>query len=109
MPWKQKKKAQAAEEEPEVEIITIIEVIYEDTKSIIGIEPENKWGEVYKMISNQSVPEAGLEDLPIYSNIERSTIMKVATRLELFPYSEVIGWILPREEVTRMILANAEG
>ena len=52
MPRKQKIKAQAAKEEPEVEIITRIEVIYEDTKSITGVEPEYKWGEVYKMISN---------------------------------------------------------
>ena len=34
--------------------------------------------------------------------------MKVATRPELFPCSEVIGWILPREYVPRMILANIE-
>ena len=60
------------------------------------------------MISNQSVPEVGFEDMPIYANIERSTIMKVATRPELFPCSEVIGWILPREDVTRMILANTQ-
>ena len=35
--------------------------------------------------------------------------MKVATRPELFPCSKVIGWILPRADVTRMILANTEG
>ena len=34
--------------------------------------------------------------------------MKVATRPELFPCSEVIGWILPREDVTTMILENVE-
>ena len=34
--------------------------------------------------------------------------MKIATRLELFPYSEVIGWILPRADVTTMILANVD-
>ena len=50
MPQKHKKKAQAAEEEPEVEIITRVKVIYEDTKSITGVEPEYKWGEVYRMI-----------------------------------------------------------
>ena len=72
------------------------------------IEPEYKWGEIYRMISNQSVPEAGFEDLPIYANIERSAIMKVPTRPELFPCSKVIGWILPRADVTRMILANTE-
>ena len=69
---------------------------------------KSKWGEVYRMISNQSVPEAGFEYMPIYANIERSAIMKVATRPEIFPCSKVIGWILPREEVTRMILANTE-
>ena len=75
MSQKEKKKAQVAEEKREVEIITRIEVIYEDTKSIIGVELKYKWGEVYIMISNQSVPEAGFEDMPIYANIERSTIM----------------------------------
>ena len=32
--------------------------------------------------------------------------MKVVTRPELFPCSEVIGWILPRKDVMRMILEN---
>ena len=34
--------------------------------------------------------------------------MKVATRPKLFPCSEVIGWILPRVDVIRMIMANTE-
>ena len=50
MPRKQKKKAQASEEELEVEVITRVEVIYKDSKAIIGVEPEYKWGEVYRMI-----------------------------------------------------------
>ena len=108
MPWKQKKKAQAAKEEPEVEIITRVEVIYEDTKAITGIEPEYKWGDIYRIISNQGIPEARFEDLPIYANIERSSIMKVATRLEIFPCSEVIGWIFPKVDVTRMIMDNTK-
>ena len=87
MPRKHKKKAQATEEELEVEIITWVEVIYEDTKAITGIDPEYKWGEIYIMMSNQSVPKVGFEDFPIYANIERSTIIKVATRPELFPCS----------------------
>ena len=66
-------------------------------------------GEIYRMISNQSLPEAIFEDLPIHANIERSAIMKVATRPEIFPCSEVIGWILPRADVIRMILDNTEG
>ena len=106
MPRKQKKKAQAAEEEPEVEVITRVEVIYEDTKAITGVEPEYKWGEVYRMISIQTIPDVGFEDMHMYANIERSALMKVATRPELFPCSEVISWILPRSDVTRMILAN---
>ena len=45
-------KAQGAKEEPEIEIITRVEVIYEDTKAITGIDLEYKWGEIYRMISN---------------------------------------------------------
>ena len=35
--------------------------------------------------------------------------MKVATRLDIFPCSEVIGWILPKFDVTKMILDNTKG
>ena len=58
------------------------------------------------MIANQNVPDAGFEELNIYANIEKSALMKVATRPELFPCSEVMGWILLREDVTTMMLAN---
>ena len=61
------------------------------------------------MITNRSVPDTGLEDLPIYVNIERSAIMKVATRPELFPCAEVIGWILLKANLTKTILSNTEG
>ena len=44
MSKRQKKKAQMAEGEPEVEIITKVDFIYEDTKDTIGIELEYKWG-----------------------------------------------------------------
>ena len=88
------------EGEPEVEYI------YEDTKPTTGVEPDYKWGEIYRMIVNQNVPDASFEELTIYANIEKSTLMKVATRPELFSCSEVIGWILPRADVTTMILEN---
>ena len=52
MPRKLKKKAQVAEENPEVEVMTKMEFIYEYTKSTTRVEPEYKWGEVYRMISN---------------------------------------------------------
>ena len=58
------------------------------------------------MIANQNVPDAGFEELTIYANIEKSALMKVATRPELFPCSEVNGWILHRAYVTTMILEN---
>ena len=108
MPRKQKKKSQVAEEELEVEVITKVEFIYEDTKATTRVEPEYKWGEVYRMISSQSVLDASFEDMYIYTNIERSALMKVATRPELFPCSKMIGWILPKTDVTRMILENIE-
>ena len=60
------------------------------------------------MISSQTISDASFEYMHMYANIERSTLMKVATRPELFPCLEVIGWILPRADVTRMILANTE-
>ena len=75
------------EGDPEVEIITKVKFIYEDTKAITGVEPDYKWGEIYRMIANQNVPDAGFEELTIYANIEKSTLMKVATRPELFPCS----------------------
>ena len=58
------------------------------------------------MIANQNVPDASFEELTIYANIEKSAQMRVATRFELFPCSELMGWILPREDVTKMILEN---
>ena len=90
MSKRQKKKAHVAEGEPDVEIVTKVEYIYEDTRATTRVEPDYKWGEIYQMISNQDVPNAGFEELTIYANIEKSTLMKVATRPELFPCSEVI-------------------
>ena len=94
------------EGEPEVGIVTKLEFIYEGTKPSTRVEPDYKWGEINKMISNQNVPDASFEELTIYANIEKTSLMKVATRPELFPCSEVIGWIMPREDVTTMILDN---
>ena len=106
MSKRQKKKAHVAEGEPNVEIITKVEYIYVDTRATTGVDPDYQWGEIYRMISNQDVPDAGLEELTIYANIEKYALMKVDTIPELFPCSEVIGWILPRADVTTMILEN---
>ena len=106
MSKRQNKKAPVAEGEPDVEIITTVEYIYEDTRATTKVEINYKWGELYQMISNQEVLDAGFEELTIYANIEKSALMKVATRPELFPCSKVIGWILPRADITTMILKN---
>ena len=99
MSKRQKKKAPVVEEEPKLETITKTEYIYEDTKCISGIEPEDQWGEIYRLITHREVPNMGLEEESIYANIERSSLMKIATRPELFLCSEVIGWILLRADV----------
>ena len=96
------------EEERDVEIVTKVEYTYEDTRCIVGVEPEYKWGKIYRMITHQEVPDTGFEEETIYANIERFALMRVATRLELFPCSEVIGWIFPRADITTMILDNVE-
>ena len=89
-----------------MEVITKVEYIYEDTRATIGVDPDYKWGEICRMISNQDVLDAGFKELTIYANIEKSSLMKVATRPELFPCSEVISWILPKADVNTMILEN---
>ena len=104
----QKKKAPLVEEEPVVEVITRVKYTYEDTKCIIGVELEYQWGGIYRLIMRREVPDIVFEEETIYSNIERSSLMKIATIPRLFPCSEVIGWILPRADVTTMILANVD-
>ena len=44
MPRKGKKKAQAVEDDPEVEVITRVEIIYEDTKLVTRAYRELRWG-----------------------------------------------------------------
>ena len=81
MSKRQKKKAPSAEGDPKVEIITKVEYIYEDTRATTGVEPNYNWGDIYILISNQEVPDTGFEELTIYANIEKSALMKIATRL----------------------------
>ena len=61
------------------------------------------------MLAERKVPKAGLEDLSLYGNILRSGITKIATRLEMFPYAEVIGWMLPKIDIVGMIINDEEG
>ena len=47
-----RKKSKVSEANSDVEVIldTRIETMFKDTKAIIGIAPELKWGELYPMI-----------------------------------------------------------
>ena len=74
MSKRQKKKA------PIVEEVTKVEYTYEDTRCIVGVEPEYKWGEIYRLIRHREVPDTGFEEETIYANIERFSLMRVATR-----------------------------
>ena len=57
----QKNKDLVVEEELEVKIITRAEYTYEDTKCIIGVEPEYQWGDIYRLIMRREVPDIGFE------------------------------------------------
>ena len=59
MSKRQKKKAPVVEEDPDMEVITKTEYIYEDTKCISGVEPEYQWGEIYRLITRREVPDQG--------------------------------------------------
>ena len=85
-----------------------MEIIYEYMKDITGVEPEFKWGKIYQMIKDKTIPDAGLEDILLYINIKISTITKVATCPELFLCSEVIGWILSRTDAATLVVKNTE-
>ena len=91
MPKKGKKKVQTTGDDPEVEIITKLEIIYEDTKAFTRVELEFIWGQIYQIIKDQAIKDTSLEDISIYTNIRKKTMMKVSTHPELFPCVEVIG------------------
>ena len=106
MSKRQKKKAPVVEEVPQAEAETKTEYIYEDTQCVSGVEPKYKWDDIYRLISRREVPDMGLEEEPIYANIEKSAIMKVSTRPELFPCSDVMRWILPHTNSNTMLIGN---
>ena len=84
MSKRQKEKAPIVEEEPNVEIVTKVEYTYEDTRCITGVELEYKWGGIYRLITHHEVPDTGFEEETVYANIERSALITIATRPELF-------------------------
>ena len=68
-----------------------------------------KWGQIYPLMAERKVPEAGLGDLALYENILKSGLTKIATRPEVFPCAEVIGWLLPKIDTVGMIINDEEG
>ena len=82
MTKKGKKKPKIVDYKSDVEITPTprVEIIYEDTKSVIRAEPEFKWDQIYHMLNDKKVPEVGLEDLVLYENILKLGITKVSTR-----------------------------
>ena len=77
--WKKKVKIVDYDSDTEGSPTPRVELIYEDTKSATGAEPEFKWGQIYHMLVGKKVPEARLEDLALYDNILRSRITKAST------------------------------
>ena len=108
-----KKKAKIIDYDSNAEVAELapvprVEITYEDTKVVTGAEPEFKWGQIYHLLVEKKVPEAGLEDLALYDNVSRSRITKVTNRPKIFPCAKVIGWILPRIDTTGMLMNDAE-
>ena len=104
-----KMKVKASEVDSYVEIISMTEIKFEDTKAITVSSPEFKWGEIYQMIRDQIVIDTGLEEISSYQNIKNLRITKATTRPELFSCSEVIKWILPKMNPFTMIISNENG
>ena len=89
MTKKGRKKLKIAESDSDTDVLEVppavkTEIVYEDTKVIKGVEPELKWGQIYPMLVERKVSEAGLGDLALYENILRSRLTKITTRKEFF-------------------------
>ena len=109
MPKKGRKKLKIAKSDSDVDIAEVspavkVEIVYKDIKSVTGVEPELKWGQIYPMMVDKKVPKDGLGDLVLYENILRSGLTKIATRPEVFPCAEVIGCIFPKIDTVGMII-----
>ena len=114
MPKKGRKKLKIVESDSNTDIAEVplavkAEIVDEDTKEITGVDPELKWGHFYLMMVERKVSEHGLGDLSLYENILRSGLTKIATRPEVFPCAEVIGWSFPKVDMVGMIINDEEG
>ena len=114
MTKKGRKKLKIAESDSDTKVVEDssamkTEIVYEYTKMITGADPELKWGKIYPMLIERKVLETGLGDLFLYENILRSRITMIATRLEIFPCAEVIGWMFPKIDTMGMLINDEKG
>ena len=84
-----------------------METSLQDTRCTTGVPPEIRWGDIYRMIRDQEIPDMLLEEGPIYLNIKASGITRAATRPELFPCAEVIGWILQHADAEGRVINDS--
>ena len=61
------------------------------------------------MMRDQEIPDTSLEEMVLYQNIRRPSITKAAMCQELFPFSNVIGWILPQTDSSLRIISDVKG
>ena len=113
MTKKGRKKLRISESDSDIDVAEVlpavkVKIVYEDTKVVIGVEPKLKWGQIYLMMVDKKVPEAGFGDLALYENILRSRLTKIATRPEVFPCAEVIEWLFPKLDTVGMIINDEE-
>ena len=50
MPKKGKNKDKVVDDESGIEIMPRVEIIYGDTKFVIGVKPKFRWGNIYHML-----------------------------------------------------------
>ena len=65
-----KRKEKEAKPESDVEVISMMKTKFDDTKAIIEVSPELKWGEIYKIIRDQNIPYVSIEEMFLYQNIK---------------------------------------
>ena len=70
--------------------------------------PEFKWGELYQIITDQEIFDAGLEKIVLQQNIRRYGITKASMHPYIFSFSQVIGWILPKTDSSSGIYSNVK-
>ena len=109
-----RKKPKVVEDDSDAEFVEVLSVVknkivYEDTKEITGSKPKLKWVQIYPMVVERKVLEAGLGDLALYENILRSGITKIGPRPEMFPCTVVIGWMVPKKDTIGMMINDEEG